>query len=194
MRFPTAGQKTLAGHLRSLGYHLQRSRHWRRYKVAGPNSLWHIDGNHKLIRWRVVIHGAIDGYSRFPVYLSASMAETGFKIFMTAVQTYGLRGDVCEYMLTHPLRGPGRGSFITGRSVHKQRIERLWRDLFATCLDHTFYSLEDEGLLDPNDDIDLFCLHFVYLPRINDQLPMFREAYCQHKPNRAQCNTFTVVD
>ena len=24
--------------------------HRRAYKVAGPNSLWHIDGNHKLIR------------------------------------------------------------------------------------------------------------------------------------------------
>ena len=24
----------------------------RTYKVAGPNSLWHIDGNHKLIRLR----------------------------------------------------------------------------------------------------------------------------------------------
>ena len=32
--------------LRALQPQLQR----RQYKVAGPNSLWHIDGNHKLIR------------------------------------------------------------------------------------------------------------------------------------------------
>ena len=25
--------------------------------AAGPNSLWHIDGNHKLIKWHLVIHG-----------------------------------------------------------------------------------------------------------------------------------------
>ena len=27
------------------------------------NYVWHIDSNHKLILWRMVIHGAIDGFS-----------------------------------------------------------------------------------------------------------------------------------
>ena len=27
--------------------------------MEGPNSLWHIDGNHKLIKWRLVIHGDV---------------------------------------------------------------------------------------------------------------------------------------
>ena len=44
----------------------------RPYSVPGPNSLWHIDGHHKLIRWRIVTHGGIDGYSRLIVYLKAS--------------------------------------------------------------------------------------------------------------------------
>lgn len=217
--FPTAGQKTLAGHLRTLGYRIQRFRirdslyrvdPWgvekrsrrllqrRKYKVAGPNSLWHIDGHHKLIRWRIVIHGAIDGYSRIPVYLSASSnnrSQTVLQQFLGAIEKYGLpsrvRADkggenvlVSEYMLRHPHRGTGRGSFITGRSVHNQRIERLWRDVFSSCLSHlyhTFHSLEDEGLLDPIDEIDLFCLHFIFLPRINQQLEAFKEAYCRHK-------------
>jgi len=43
--------------------------HRHRYKVKGPKSLWHIDGNHKLIRWRIVIHGGVDGFSRIPIYL-----------------------------------------------------------------------------------------------------------------------------
>lgn len=34
------------------------------YFVPRPNSLWHIDGHHKLIRWGIVIHGMVDGYDR----------------------------------------------------------------------------------------------------------------------------------
>lgn len=225
--FPTAGQKTLGGHLRTLGYRIQRCRireslyrvdpwgveqrsrqllHRRRYKVPGPNSLWHIDGNHKLVRWRIVIHGGIDGYSRIPVYLRASAnnrSNTVLQCFLEAVNKYGLpsrvRADkggenvlVSEYMLLHPLRGPGRGSFITGRSVHNQRIERLWRDVFSSCtghLYHMFYMMEDEGLLDPVDEVDLFALHFVFLPRLNHQLSTFKEAYCRHKLRTEQNHT-----
>lgn len=38
--------------------------------------------------------------------------------------------EVSWFMLTHPDRGPEMIPFITGRSVHNQRIERLWRDVF----------------------------------------------------------------
>ena len=38
------------------------------YTVPYPNYIWHIDGNHKLIHWKFVIHGSIDGYSRLIAY------------------------------------------------------------------------------------------------------------------------------
>ena len=88
------------------------------------------DGHHKLIRWRIVTHGGIDGYSRMIVYLCASTnnrASTVHSLFMEAVERFGLpsrvRSDeggenvmVAQHMLHY--RGTDRGSMITGTSVH----------------------------------------------------------------------------
>ena len=62
------------------------------YKVPFPNSLWHIDGQHKLIRWKFVIHGGVDGYSRACVFMHASdnnRAETVERLFLNATQQWG---------------------------------------------------------------------------------------------------------
>ena len=37
------------------------------FHVCGPNHLWHIDSNLKLISWRFVIHGCIDGFRGGPL-------------------------------------------------------------------------------------------------------------------------------
>jgi len=178
----------------------------RKYNVYAPNSLWHIDGYHKLIRWRLVIHGGIDGYSRMVVFMSCSTnnrAATVLTQFLNATRTYGLpwrvrsdRGgeniDVANYMLCHPLRGPGKGSIITGKSVHNQRIERLWRDLFTGCIHlyHTIFNyLEEATLLDPYDEIDLFCLHFVFVPRINRHMSIWKEGWNSHSLRTEKHNT-----
>ena len=41
----------------------------RHYVVPGPNSLWHVERNHKLIRSKFVVQGGIDGFFRLFVYL-----------------------------------------------------------------------------------------------------------------------------
>ena len=48
-------------------------------------------------RWRIVIHGGIDDFSRIPMYLVASnnnQSETVLTAFSKAVETYGLRSCV----------------------------------------------------------------------------------------------------
>ncbi len=69
---PNCGYRMIDGHLRSRGIHVTQSRirsavqlvdpegvaHWwrhalkrRQYRVSSPLAFWHIDGNHKLIRY-----------------------------------------------------------------------------------------------------------------------------------------------
>ena len=150
----------------------------------------------------MVIHGGVDGFTRIPVFLKIcstnNRAETVLDAFLKATQEYGLpsrvRSDkggentaVSLYMLQHPQRGPGRGSMITGRSVHNQRIERLWRDLFdgvSYIYYHLFYHLEDNGVLEPSNPQHLFSLHYVYVPRINRHIEKWKQGFVRHRISR----------
>ena len=79
---PYSGETYVRGSLRGRGINFRRFRIReslkridgigrvvrRQYAICrrtynGPNHLWYIDSNHKLISWRFVIHEYIDGYS-----------------------------------------------------------------------------------------------------------------------------------
>ncbi|VDI57833.1 Hypothetical predicted protein [Mytilus galloprovincialis] len=118
--------------------------HRRVYNVMGPNHLWHIDTNHKLVRWRFVsIVGGIDGFSRLIMFLKCTdnnISETLLQCFLSGVDKFGIPNRVrsdkgmenvsADFMLSKK----GLDSMITGKSTHNQRIERLWRDVYDGVL------------------------------------------------------------
>ena len=213
---PNDGERLIIGHLHRIGIVLPRSRvrasihrvdplnvairrsitiRRRIYCVNGPNSLWHIDGHHKLIKWRFVVHGGIDGFSRTIVYLRCStnnLASTVMSSFTDAISKYGipdqLRSDrggenvrVWEYMIE---QHNSESAVLVGSSTHNQRIERLWRDVYrcvGVLFADLFRKLESDGALNNLNEVDLFCLHSVFLPRINHALDCFVESWNNHQ-------------
>ena len=167
----------------------------RAYSVPYPNYIWHIDSHLKLIKWRYVIHGAIDGFSRTIVYLNCAdnnRSSTPLDFFRSAVTQYGLpnliRSDcggenvaIWRYMIaSHNL---DYSSVLTGSSVHNERIERLWCDVrrcVVSVYADVFRKLEAEHRLDTLNEVDVYCLHFVFLPRINKCLSEFMESWNHH--------------
>lgn len=173
------------------------------YHCEGPNAVWHLDGNHKLIKWRFVIHGCIDAYSRTVVFLHCSdnnRASTVLASFTRACEDYGLPTKICtdlggenietwRYMIEQQ---ETPSAVITGSSTHNERVERLWRDVYrcvGVLFADTFRQLECEGNLDSLNEIDLFCLHYVFKPRINSTLKAFRESWNNH--SLSSCNNQT---
>ena len=131
---PNDGEVMMTGQLLSLGVRVPRSRlrasihrvdpqgtAERRsiaiqrctYHVKHANDVWHVDGNHKLIRWRFVVHGGIDGYSRTVTFLKCStnnlasinsiyyLPSRGGKIRYTQTSTHRPWRREYRHMATH---------------------------------------------------------------------------------------------
>nr|XP_055057106.1 uncharacterized protein LOC129441470 isoform X2 [Misgurnus anguillicaudatus] len=187
-RMPNSGYRIVKGALKSEGHKVQYERvraslHRvdtlgvlsrmtelgcvvrRRYSVPGPKSLMHIDTNHKLIRYNIVLFGGVDGFSRKIMYLGAATnntALTALTFFQESVERYGF-----------PLR-----------------IERLWRDVW-TAVTSVYYNvlhyLEEDNYLNIADQTHLFCCHYTFLPRLQDDLNFFRDGWDNH-PLRTEHN------
>ena len=170
------------------------------YSVPYPNFISHIDGHHKLVRWRFVIHGAVDGFSQTITYLHCSnknRASTVLDLFQNSVALFYLpdhirsdRGgknmDIWRYIIAN--HNHVYSCVITESSVHNERVERLWRDVNRSVYS-IFATLESNGLFDPLNEVDLYCLHYIYSPRIHRCLNEFKESWNHHSISTGGCQT-----
>ena len=169
--------------------------HRRVYTVPFPNYIWHIDSHHKLIRWKFIIHGSVDGFSRTITYLKCAdnnRAPTVLSYFQESVARFGVsqnvRSDhggenigVWHYMIA--MQNLDYSCIVTGSSVHNERIERMWRDVHrcvASTCSAIFNELESEEWLNPTNEVDLYCLHYIFLPLISSNLAGFQESWNCH--------------
>ena len=136
-------------------------------------------------RWGLSTHGCIDGFSRLITFMvcgTSNSASSVLKPFIRACSLYGIASQVRSdhglentkvALFTNLIRDPS--SHITGRSIHNQRIERLWRDLHkevTSTFYHEFYAMEDDPAiqLNPDNATHIQALHYVYLPVINKRM------------------------
>ena len=74
--------------------------------------------------------------------------------------------------------------FLTGLSVHNQRIERLRKDVLhyvLHCYIDLFYFMETNEILDPLNEVHLLALQLVFIERINTTLLDFVVYSNNHK-------------
>ena len=72
---------------------------------------------------------------------------------------------------------------LIGSSTHNERVERLWRDVYRDVTSFfvaTFKALESEQMLDPVNEVDIFCLHYIFIPCVNQCLHDFQGAWNNH--------------
>ena len=59
----------------------------------------------------------------------------------------------------------------------------MWRDVYEHALDliyQIFTALEDQGTLNPDNEVHLFALYQIFLPQIQQSLNSFRDAWNIH--------------
>lgn len=210
---PNDGEVMLQGHIRSVGLKVRRKDlrdsirrvdsdytrrahtiQWRVYSSDHPNSVWHIDSHHKSIRWRFIIHASIDGFSRTVTYIRCANNFAQTVLEREGVTRFGLPDrirsnhggenvDVWRYMIAS--HNNDLSCIITGSSTHNEQVERLWCDVHCSVAKVFSELFERCGILDPLNEVDIYCLHYIFLPRVNRPLEEFHESWNDHSLSTA---------
>jgi len=176
------------------------------YHSQGIHHVWHMDGWHKLIKYGFVVHAAIDGRSRYIVFMHCSdnnesltvleqfrIGAEEIKIIPKAVRTDkgGENVDVWRFMLL--FWGVDSNCYKAASSNLNQRVERGWRDMRNSTLQtyiDTFLLFEMLGM-DVDNAVHMFCLHFMFKDRINTSISSYRNAW-NHHPMSSENNRSPV--
>jgi hypothetical protein len=151
----------------------------------------HIDFHDKLNHWGFYIHGAIDGHTRFCVWLFLTTTHKSYivyEIFRNAVLEHGLPNKVRsdkggEAVLTAFAQLSHGGKYMTGRSVHNTPIEGFWNHVIKNVVrryKELLLHMEKDQLLDVEDEFQMGMLHLVFLPAIGNSLARFQVAWNNH--------------
>ena len=84
------------------------------------------------------------------------------------------------------------GAYIQGPSVHNQHIKRLHYVTMNCVLSlfiNLFLFMENIFILDRTNFIDIFCIHTIFLPRIQRVLDEFRDGWNHHPLSTAKNKT-----
>ena len=76
------------------------------------------------------------------------------------------------------------------------RVERLWRDVWSvTCQYYdVLNSLEEEGFIDLSIAVHLFCVGYVFIPRLRSDLQHFTELELSPLAHRGKSDTESAMD
>ena len=109
------------------------------------------------------------------------MVATVWHLFLDAISIHSLpfsvpadfnaeNVHVARVMSDYLEHGINRGRLIASFSVHNQRIDLVWGEVIKCAVRdfrHIIFFLENERFLDPLNEVHVFALHYIYMPRIN---------------------------
>ncbi|KAJ5652979.1 hypothetical protein N7507_010405, partial [Penicillium longicatenatum] len=179
---------------------LQRQR--QAYQSPGPNYVWHMDGYMKLSLYGIEIYAAIDGYSRYILWvyigLSTRTAISVYKQYIEADFGYipqilrtDLGGETIYLGDAHWARRrvaypdiPHADCYSYGKSTENTRIEAWWGQLSRSSLflwRNYFAALRDEGLFSITSIPDQIALLAIYMPILRSNIDSYVRTWNRHR-------------
>jgi hypothetical protein len=186
------------GNLRRLRYRIKR----RVYHGVAPGYIWHLDTHHKLGKFGLVTFGVVDGFTHQILVLKCCTDNKSLTLLDALLESkmvkerslpIFIRGDgglenAAIAKLTNSVNGVRH--FLSGRSVHNQRIERMWRDVYTNVIG--YYKTALENIIEYYDvelnPYNVWIIQRIFLEGINEELRLFQNNWNGHAMRTEKAN------